>query len=435
MNTNAISQRPDAHAAVMDAPRFDVATGTIEIATPYEGAVLSFDPAAKVITPQQLAVLAPLGVEANWSIPHVAAFLADCYRRGFDPWVKEAFLMRYPGDKYVRHIGIAGFLRKAEETGQFEGLDQVVFFDQEDRPFKRWPRSDQVPYAAEVTVYRAGRRPTTTAISYDEYVPMMDDVVWKDGRRVPTGKGKVPVPMWRSAQDGGKPTVMLAKCVRAAALRLAFPNTFSGFYEPAEFERAASELADLGTGDERAKARREAYAAANGAGPVTEGSDIGVEVHETVTVTGSPAAAAEQAEPATADQAGPAETPEAPMDADRARELLLGELAAQARLLGGVDVALLTKKWSQARDGQDFATATLATMTAHVHRYREYVITKLRESGRHGLADRYEAAPVVGTLDDLFGTTTPWAHETAHAGAGTKTTTGQQATEQIEVPA
>ncbi|WP_228844442.1 recombinase RecT, partial [Mycobacteroides abscessus] len=34
-----------------------------------------------------------------------------------------------------------------------------------------------------------------------------------------------------------KPTVMIGKCAEAAAWRAAFPNDFSGVYEPAEFDR------------------------------------------------------------------------------------------------------------------------------------------------------------------------------------------------------
>lgn len=406
---------PDAATAIMPRPTFDASTGTIEIPTPYAGGFLSFTPDQKIISKEQLVVLSPLGIQANWSVPHVIAFLAECHARGLDAWSREAFLMRYPGDKYVRHIGIAGMRRHANATGEYRGRSQILYCGDDGRMVKVWPYKDRVPYAAEVTAHRVGWEPTVVVALYDEYCPLEEHKERKlvDGewRRVATGRGKVPVPMWTPAAEGGKPTVMLGKCAEAAALRAAFPRQFNGWYAPEEFHRAATEMAELH--DERATARREAYAAANGAGPIVDAGDVGVEVVDTT--------AAAAAQPAA--DAGDEQTPS--YTAEQARALLLGELDAQARLLGR-DRAWMVSKWQAARDGRDFTTAaTLAEVGDHVRRFRVYLTGVLRKRNLHELADRYAAAPMVGDLQALFGTDTPW--EQALAGAGVKTAAGAAA--------
>lgn len=387
----AISTRPDAHAAIMDRPVFDSSTGKIELPTPFAGGKLIVDPSQKVFTPEQMVLLEPLGIKANWSVPHVVAFLAECSHRGLDPWRREAFLMLYPGEKYVRHIGIAGFVRRAHETRHFQGSDPVLFAGPDGEFKDFWPHSDRAPFAARVTLYREGLRPFSKTIYYDEYAPLTEDKVWdpQQQRKVATGKGLVPTPMWQTAELGGKVCVMLEKCATAAGLRFLFPDEFNGFYEPAEFERAAQDLGeweahDGDLGQERRDAHREATEGAR-PGPVIDG----------------------EATPTPADEPANVDLPLTPATA---RLLLLAELGAQARLLG-MDLAKITRKWSMARNGAEFAEASLSDIAAHVGAIREYVITALRDRRRGELADRYQDATRGGRpqpLAQLFGTETPW---------------------------
>lgn len=407
---------PTLEQAIMPRPRFDAVTKQIVIPTPFDGGFLEFDPLAEKLTKNQVVMLAAAHIKADYSPAYVMAFLADCHRRGLDPWSGEAYLMRYPTG-YVRHIGIAGFLRIAEETGDFRGVAQVLYQGPgEDKWREVWPFKDEAPFAAKATTYRAGHEPSTVVALYDEYAPLEDEkTAVRDGdrwKRVPTGSGKkTPVPMWMPAGKGGKPTVMLGKCGKAGALRQQFPKKFVGYYEPAELEKAAEGIRDW-SGDEVAQQRRAAYAEAQ-AGRTVDGAEVGATVRETITVTST-----------TGD----------PVDAGRGRAeaevraLLLAELDAQAALLGK-DRAWMTRRWSEARGGQVFETATVATMTGHVHRYREYVVGKLRETGRNALAVAYAAAPLFGTLEELFGTAEPWnapADQAEPAGDAGAETTGDQ---------
>lgn len=409
----------------MPRPRFDAATNELVIPTPFDGGFLRFDPTARALTREQMAVLGPARIKPDYDPAYVAAFLADCHARGLDPWSGEVYLMRYKsidGPLYVRHIGIYGFLRKAEESGDYEGMDQVLYQGPADGKWVEvWKYKDEPPYAAKVTSYRRGKRPQPVVTLYDEYAPLVPEVIKerrRDGSIKKTYTGReVPAPMWQPAGRGGKATVMLAKCDRASSLRLLFPRRFGGFYEPAEMEKTvAAEARGYNDDSETAQARRAAYADAQ---RTVDGADVGAEVRETITV------AAGESGPAVT-EAGGRELAE-----ETARALLLAEMDAQARLLGK-DRAWMTARWSAARGGQPFETASVATMTAHVHRYRTYLIDRLRETGRHQLAEAYHRAPLVGTLQELFGTAEPWTvvGEQARPGRGRKTGGGDVAVDE-----
>lgn len=405
---------PTLSAAVMPRPQFDPAAKTIEIPAPIAGGALTFKLGQKTLTDEQMTFLAPMGIRANWHPAYVIAFLHECYERRFNPWSGEAFLLRYP-DGYVRHIGIAGWMRAAEESGGYEGMDRVVYFDDQDRSYLRWPHRDEPPYAAEATVYRSGRRPQTAPVLYHEYVPMIEDThtaVLPDGTRwkIPTGKGRVPAPMWRPGSEGGKATMQLSKCARAASLRLMFPR-FAGWYEPTELERAAVGVPAY-DGGELAEQRRAAYAEAQAARTV-DGAEVGATVREAITVS------------------RPAGDSGRRWTEAEVRARLLAELRAQAELLG-ITVDAMTRRWSVARGGRAFADASVQEMTTYVQRFRAYVVDRLRATGRHQLAVAYAAAPVVGSLEELFGTAEPWA---VPAAGQAPAVAGDQVAERVTVGA
>lgn len=418
-DTSHSAAAPTIGQAVMPRPRFDAATKELVVPTPFEGGFLRFDLAERTLNREQMAVLGPARIKPDFDPAYVAAFLADCHARGLDPWSGEVYLMRYKtsdGPQYVRHIGIYGFLRVAEESGCFRGMEQVLFQGpDDDRWVEVWKYKDVPPFAAKAVSHRTdGRLPSPVVANFDEYAPLVDEVIKErkpngNIKTIYTGR-KVWAPMWRPAAEGGKATVMISKCGRSASLRLLFPRRFGGFYEPAELEKTVTEFrgAPAGYDDgETATARRAAYEQAQ---RTVDGAEVGATVRETITIH---------------DQA----------DTQDQRALLLAELDAQARLLGQ-DREWMTRRWSAARGGQAFETASVATMIGHVHRYRPYVIDRLRETGRHRLAERYNTAPTVGTLEVLFGTVRPWdtPAEVAHPGDGGKTAAGDVAAEIPEVP-
>jgi phage recombination protein Bet len=347
---------------------YDAEAGSITIPTQVSGVTLTFKPDQRALNEGQMVLLGPLGIEADWDPRQVAVFLMECQERGLDPWQREAYLMRYPGNKYVRHVGIDGFRKRGESTGEYRGRTTPLFCGEDGQWREVWPQRDRAPYAAKVGILRAGFDAPVYAVAlYDEYVVIADEWKWdpaqqkkvKTGRRLPSGN-------WRTAADGGKPTVMTAKCAEAQAWRAAFPQRFGGFYAPEEFDR------DRERGEDPSAAkRREAYAAAHG---------------DTETVE------AEVVVEATAE----------PTVGEGSRTLLMAELDEQAEVLGRT-TEQLSERWSASRGGRAIADATPDELAAHVHAIRPYAIAALRDQKRDEEATQYEQAPAAGTCEVLFG--------------------------------
>lgn len=355
---------------------YDARTGVMLIPTQVSGMHLEFTPGQRVLTDEQMALLAPLGIEAGWDPKQVAVFLMECNTRGLDPWQREAYLMLYPGGRYIRHIGIDGFRKRGESTGDYRGRTTPLFCGEDGKWTEVWPNRSKAPYAAKVGISRVGFDDVVYAVAlYDEYVVISDEWKWdpRQNKKVKTGR-RVPSGNWRTAADGGKPTVMIAKCAEAQAWRAAFPQRFGGFYAPEEFDRARAESKAAQDAAAAAK-RREAYAAAHGKPASDEPVDAEI-VAETA--------------------------PEPPSLDEDARPLLLAELDEQAEVLGKT-VDQLCARWSASRGGRKIKKATADEVAAHVHQIRPYVVAALREQKRGEEADRYAQAPDVGTCQELFG--------------------------------
>lgn len=351
--------------AVRELTTYDTKAGTLRVPTPFSG-FLEFGADQRVLSKEQLVLLSPLGIEAGWDPRVVATFLSECHERGLDPWQREAYLMLYAG-KFIRHIGIDGFRKRGESTGEYRGRKTPLFCGDDEKWREVWPYKDAAPYAAKVGIDRSSHREVDYAVAlYDEYVPMQDETKWdaRQNKKVKTGV-RLPTPNWRTAAEGGKPTVMLGKCAEAQAWRAAFPNRFGGFYAPEEFDRLRVEAAQ----DPAAASRRAAYEAER----------------ETIRVQATVGA------PAVPD-----------MDDETAREFLLAELDEQAEVLGRT-VTDLCQRWSDSRGGQPITGATVKELADHVHRIRPYVMTALRDQNRETEAVQYANAPDAASVHDLFG--------------------------------
>lgn len=354
---------------------YDAEAGSIVVPTQVSGVHMTFRPDQTAMSEQQMVLLSPLGVEATWDPRQVAVFLMECQERGLNPWNREAYLMRYrdarapDGHRYIRHIGIDGFRKRGESTGQYRGRVGPFWCDTDGTWLEFWPYKDRPPVAAKVGLNRAGFDDVVWAVAmYDEYVATKP--VWRDGKK--TDEREV-IEQWRPAAQQGKPAIMLAKVAEAQAWRVAFPERFGGFYAPEEFERDRMQQQQRGE-DPSATKRREAYAAAQATQPGA-------------VVDGDVAAEPES---------------EQPTVPDNARDLLLIELDEQAEVLGKT-TEQLCERWSATRDGRPITDATVEELMAHVHAIRPYVATALREQKRDEEAARYEQAPQLGTSEELFG--------------------------------
>lgn len=157
----------------------------------------------------------------------VAVFVHVCNRTGLDPFVKQIHAVkrrvknedtdRYE-DRWAHQVGIDGFRLVADRTGKYDGRLEPEFFDAAGNAKKVW--LDKVPpRACRIGVLRKGiREPFYVTVLWDEYVQTR-----RDGK---------PTRQWAE-----KPTIMLAKCAEAAAIRAAFPQELSGVYAPEELMR------------------------------------------------------------------------------------------------------------------------------------------------------------------------------------------------------
>lgn len=169
-------------------------------------------------------------------------FVEVCHLTGLNPFAHQIYaIMRNASEKgpdgkwhtvkrMTIQTGIDGYLAIASRTGAFAGMDDVAF-DTEEGDHPTWAR---------VTVYRlvqGQRMPFTATARWREYVQLKDE--YEGGQK--TGK-KTPTDMWQRM-----PWTMLGKCVRALALRLAFPAELSGVYTADEMMQADTPGDDAST--------------------------------------------------------------------------------------------------------------------------------------------------------------------------------------------
>jgi hypothetical protein len=350
--------------------RYHPDTGVLAVPTSITDLTLFFERGQKALNAEQMHMLAPLGIDADWDPAQVAVFLLQCHQRGLDPWAKQAYLLKIDG-KFVYHVGIGGLLRKAEETGKYRGIVGPQWCGPDGVWRDVWLDSKVPPAGARVGILREGfDGPVWGIATYDEFAPMVNETVWDEvkRRKVSTGR-KRPMANWRAARDGGKASVMLAKVATAAGLRLAFPATCAGFYVAEETEKARTEADPVKADDDATKRRRAAFDAAMAeaakAGPAPVFAGLGVP------------------------------------DGD-AHALLLAELDEQAAVLGRTRGEVTARK-SASLGGQPVEEWTLRDLAAHVRTLRPYVLRALREAGDDQAADRYMQAPDVGPVEELFG--------------------------------
>ncbi len=132
----------------------------------------------------------------------VMRFIKMCEYQGLNPFLREAYLVKY-GDKHPATIitGKETFVKRAVRNPKYAGHKVGVSKDGQEA----WAEVYKVDFEFPIRV----------EVDYDEYVGM------KDGK---------PNKMWSS-----KPKTMLKKVALCQALREAFPEEYGGMNSPEEF--------------------------------------------------------------------------------------------------------------------------------------------------------------------------------------------------------
>ena len=170
------------------------------------------------------------------SVEAVLMALSYCRARNLDIYKKPVHIVPMWNSQkraYVETVwpGIAEIRTTASRTGEYAGIDEVVFGPMREREFSsdvkednKWvnrKRTVNFPEWASVVVYRIvkGHKSAFHA-----------KIFWEETYAT-AGKGDLPNDMWTRRARG-----QLDKCVEAAALRKAFPEELGGVYAAEEME-------------------------------------------------------------------------------------------------------------------------------------------------------------------------------------------------------
>lgn len=143
-----------------------------------------------------------------------------CKQNNMNPFTKEVYFVKY-GAQPAQIVVSRDFYRKrAMVNPNFSGIEVGVIVQNEDGSIKNlegaFKTKNQELVGAWAKVYMKNFEiPVYVAVAYDEYVQL------KDGR---------PNKMWNA-----KPCTMLTKVAESQALRMAFPDEFSGTYGEEEY--------------------------------------------------------------------------------------------------------------------------------------------------------------------------------------------------------
>lgn len=149
----------------------------------------------------------------------VGLFLQLCKAQRLNPWVGEAYLVKYADDKPAQIVaGKEAFTRRASANPDYEGFEAGVTFTDANGHIRQREGSAFYPTAGErlvggwCRVYVKGRKPFYDEVALQEY---------------DTSKS-----LWKS-----KPATMIRKVALVHCLREAFPDDFTGMYSAEEIGR------------------------------------------------------------------------------------------------------------------------------------------------------------------------------------------------------
>jgi len=164
-------------------------------------------------TPEQTQLISTT-IAPGCSPDELRLFAYACQRTGLDPFSRQIYAIKR-GGKLTIQVSIDGLRSIAERTGQLDGSE--THWCGEDGQWRDVWLESKPPAAAKTTIWRKGsQHPFVGVARFADYN---------------AGQG-----LWSKM-----PSVMIAKCSEAQALRRAFPADLSGVYSTDEMDQAAIE--------------------------------------------------------------------------------------------------------------------------------------------------------------------------------------------------
>lgn len=148
-------------------------------------------------------------------------FINLCRYAGLNPWLKEAYCIKYGNEPATMVVGKEAFMKRAESAPGYDGIDAGIIVTTGDaityrKGTLKLPGEEILGGYAEV--YRKDRsHPYRIEVSFEEYAGRKND-------------GSL------NRQWSKKPATMIRKVALVQALREAFPDNFSGLYSEEEVE-------------------------------------------------------------------------------------------------------------------------------------------------------------------------------------------------------
>lgn len=172
------------------------------------------------LTPETVKNYLVSGDKDNVTMQEVVMFMNLCKFNGLNPWLKEAYLIKFGNEPATIVAGKESFTKKAEANPKFDGFEAGIIVVNEDQELIY--RNGSMKLLGETIVggyaevWRKDRNHSyREEVSFDEYAGRK-----KDGTL--------------NRQWASKPATMIRKVALVHALREAFPGTLGGMYSAEE---------------------------------------------------------------------------------------------------------------------------------------------------------------------------------------------------------
>ena len=167
------------------------------------------------------------GDASNVTDQEVMMFMTLCKYQHLNPFLREAYLVKYGNSPATIVTGKDTFTKRAERNPKYNGKAAGIIVQKKDGSIDYREGTlhlkDETIVGGWAKIFIAGREPEMTTVSFDEYVGKKKD-------------GSV------SGQWLAKPATMIRKVAVVQALREAFPEDFGGLYSPEEMGEEVNEV-------------------------------------------------------------------------------------------------------------------------------------------------------------------------------------------------
>ena len=151
----------------------------------------------------------------------IVMFINLCKFAGLNPWLREAYCIKYGNEPATLVVGKSAFEKRAEAHPAYDGFEAgIITYNgatgMAEYHVGSFRTADEEIIGGWAEVYRKDRSHSTRVeVSFDEYVGKKAD-------------GSI------NGQWSKKPATMIRKVALVQALREAFPEAFSGMYDASE---------------------------------------------------------------------------------------------------------------------------------------------------------------------------------------------------------